>query len=580
MSAKPQKDSHDDLRETYIKGELAAHIVQVATGPSIFHILLAWLIWYFARDNASAAVTTSLTIGTSVLAAARYYFARSLLHVDSEEIPKTRAWRYLEYSHIGMLLLFCPLYVIAFDPNDPIQQGFLTVAAHVQSLGVAYSFGDGSKPIFYSANLTLFAIWLSHIAMGTENLVYVLSMIVSLSGIPYIGIRVGAALRERVELQYTADQLILELKIARQEADEANAAKSKFLAHASHDLRQPLHAIGLFLESLPEEFDDTRTAYTVARIRQSQRQLSELFDTLLDVSVIDIGEVDIKISEFSLGDLLAQIVNEFRIAADEAGINLRFVPTSLWVRADPQLLGRMVRNLLSNALRFSEDGTVLVGCRRSGGTVSVDVLDQGQGMSTEGASRAFDEFERLEEDHNTQSKPGFGLGLTIVLRLAELQNLQVTSRSTLGHGSAFRIGGLHVVTTPISSSQEADKASTPDAQQTRVLVIDDDPEVLDASRILLEKWNFAVDTQQEFDPNSIKAPGILICDYELGNGVNGIDVVSQARTLFGEDMRAIIISGTTHDSLAQRTRAAGLPLLHKPVKPSQLRSALLSTQAR
>jgi CheY-like chemotaxis protein len=170
--------------------------------------------------------------------------------------------------------------------------------------------------------------------------------------------------------------------------------------------------------------------------------------------------------------------------------------------------------------------------------------------------------------------PGFGLGLTIVARLAELQDLSVSVRSIPGRGSWFQINGL-ALTRQAQSIAQADAEQSPDVAHTRVLVIDDDPKVLDATRALLEKWNFAVEVDEKFDPKKHRRPDILVCDYELSDRLDGFSVIQAARAAFGADLPAIMISGTTDESLAKRADQLGLPLLHKPVRPAQLRSALL-----
>lgn len=574
-------EEHESERDEFVGERLERLTFLTLSRSWVAFVIVIVSMFYFLNGNGAFGPALVFSAFAVALILARVLLSRS--YVASHDSSSHRDWyqkRFLALSlslYTALSLLFG--YVsFHLDPQSAYIAGPLIALS-----GLAGMFWVVGSLIISQLGLLTFC-WpvAAGLALNSE-VPLILSLLIFLFTIPVsiVGRQAHFTQRSLFEREFDNIRLInqqekqmIELEEARQAADEANAAKSSFLAHASHDLRQPLHAIGLFLESLPEEYDDNRTGHAMSRVRESHRQLSDLFDTLLDVSVIDIGEVEVKMTDFALGKLLSQIVAEFQPLAAQNGLRIRHVRTEAWVHADPQLLGRMIRNLLSNALRYGGGQNILIGCRRRDGKLAVEVVDRGHGLSEEELSRAFSEFTRLRRKEDGQSVPGFGLGLTIVARLADLQKLSVAVRSDPGRGSQFQINGLLLASRAQAISQ-TDPEPSPDAAQTRVLVIDDDPKVLDATRALLEKWNFAVEVGDSLDPERQNAPDILVCDYELSDQLDGFQVVAAARAAYGAHLPAIMISGTTDESLARRADQAGLPLRHKPVRPAQLRSALL-----
>ena len=373
----------------------------------------------------------------------------------------------------------------------------------------------------------------------------------------------------------------IEIERAKAEAEEANLSKSRFLAQASHDLRQPLHAINLFIESLPEAKTKAEEERIIARVRQSLDVLTKLFDSLLDVTLLDTGGINVRKQAFRPTDIIQEVARDFALVAEACNVNLRVVPSALSVAADPVLTRRMLQNLVSNAIRHTEGGSVLIGCRRHNGTVSIDVVDNGAGIARVDQARVFSEFTRLDSVRmGSESAPGLGLGLSIVKRVADQLGLTVHLSSQLHKGSVFSIRGF----------ERVDDAQTPDPQRSKpvasglvagaaLFVLDDDADTLEATKLLLERWGCEVQTSQDWRVAEQARFDVLICDYELSVDVSGIDVVKRLRAN-DPKLAAVMISGNTSKELRSSAEELAIPLLHKPIRPAQLRSALLNSLTR
>lgn len=374
---------------------------------------------------------------------------------------------------------------------------------------------------------------------------------------------------------------------ARREAEAANASKSRFLAFSSHDLRQPLHAIGLFLEALPASGDDLRANGVVDRVRQSLDVLSKLFDALLDVSMLDTGQVDVKTEAFSAQQLLAQVKDDFASVAAACGAELRVVPTRLLLHSDPVIVRRIVQNLVSNAIRHADSGVVLIGARRCAGAACIDVIDTGPGVRPEDRLKIFQEFTKLErmardtDDRLTMTAtpPGLGLGLAIVERMATILGLEIELRSTIGHGSRFRLGRI-ARAEALPEHEPVVTHGEPNAMpRRRIAVFDDDADTLRATGDLLGKWGFDVDLYDAWPADLVAPPDILVCDYRLGPAATGLDVIEQTRACLGRAIPALIVTGSPAPEVFEGGRGLDAPVLSKPVRPAQLRSAVLSALA-
>lgn len=387
---------------------------------------------------------------------------------------------------------------------------------------------------------------------------------------------------ENEELLEDVSRQAIELDLARQSAEAANTAKSRFLAQASHDLRQPLHAISLYIEALPAAQDVRESQRILGRVRQSLDVLSRLFNSLLDVTLLDTGQIDVKPVVFRLSDLFEQVRNEFAAVAEASDMTIRIRAPALAVSADPVLLRRMLQNLTSNALRHADGGEVLLAARRRNGKAVIEIYDTGRGMPPEDLGRIFEEFTRLDPARmGGSAAPGLGLGLAIVKRLADVMGLSVGVTSEEGRGTRFQIGAL-----PLAAMEDAtrllDENTTVEENAlhgARVLFIDDDPETLAAGAELLAKWGCKVEAMADWTGPPATAPDIVVCDYELRPDFTGFDALDDLARRHGDKIPTILISGNSRPELRAEAKARGIPIIHKPVRPGQLRSALLHVTA-
>jgi Na+/proline symporter/signal transduction histidine kinase len=380
--------------------------------------------------------------------------------------------------------------------------------------------------------------------------------------------------RERTE---ELTRLNAALAHAKGEADAANISKTKFLAAASHDILQPLNAARLYVTSLIERQgggDDSRLA---DNIDASLEAVEEIFGALLDISRLDTGAMRPELASFHIDDLMRQIALEFAPLAAAKGIDLTFVPCSLVVRSDRRLLRRLVQNLVSNAIKYTLAGRVLVGCRRRGKNLRIDVYDTGVGIPQSQQRDIFVEFHRL--DQGARIARGLGLGLSIVERVARVLGGEIELESTVGHGSHFAIQ------VPLSNAVAIDLPARDEVRHdpgqlvgTTALCIDNEPSVLDGMETLLRGWGCEVIKAPDLGTalaaigESPTMPNGLLIDYHLDRG-NGIEAIVALRELCG-DLPAILITADRSPSVREQARAEGIQVLHKPIKPAALRALL------
>jgi signal transduction histidine kinase/DNA-binding NarL/FixJ family response regulator len=364
--------------------------------------------------------------------------------------------------------------------------------------------------------------------------------------------------------------------------EAANLAKSRFLAAASHDLRQPLHALNLFVAQLRAETDPAERSRVTAQIDAAVTAMNDLFNALLDISKLDAGALAPELTTFPVAHLLKQLETTFAPAAREKGLRLRFVPTAAWVRSDFILLQRILLNLVSNAIRYTARGGVLVGCRRRGPQLRIEVWDSGIGIPEDQRENIFREFYQVvDPERSRRGRPGLGLGLAIVDRLCRLLDHRLELTSTPGRGSRFAVS-LPWVAAPQESIEHsiAPKAKSDPVSGKLVVVIDDDALALDAMRGLLRRWGcFVVGAESESSALASLAgddhrPDLIISDYRLADGRTGIEAIQRLRSALGARIPAFLVTGDIAPERLREAGANGLHLLHKPVEPMALRAML------
>ena len=389
------------------------------------------------------------------------------------------------------------------------------------------------------------------------------------------------------------EETMLALQDAKAEAEDANASKTRFLAAAAHDLLQPLNAAKLFNAVLNENLDgmSEEQRALVERVESGLVAVEDLLSALLDISRFDTAAPVPKPESFPVRQLFETLAAQFSPGFAEKNLELRFADTDLWVRSDPALLRRILQNFLSNARRYTDSGRVLVGCRKRGDQVSIQVHDTGIGIAEDDQQVVFEEFRRLSGSDKS-ARRGLGLGLAIVDRIARLLEHPVTMRSTFGHGSCFEVLvplGRRGEETAAAAGEQRRPVASPLSGQV-VLCIDNEPDILEAMDSLLTKWGAAPVTATNIEAaleivarlkrDSGRIPALLLVDFHLDDGAIGTDAIKAVRNATNQVIPAIVVTADHTDAVADAIREAGFGLLHKPLKPAALRALMTSVLSR
>lgn len=399
-----------------------------------------------------------------------------------------------------------------------------------------------------------------------------------------VGLLLTAALvRNHVRAHRLSLQLVKATedgRIRKEEAERASVAKSRLLAYASHDLRQPLHAMELFVAHLKERPLEYETAKLVGNVDDCVQALGELLDALLDLSRLESGAIQPVLQATPVAELWKRLHDVFAETASVKNLELRFRPTPLWVMTDRRLLHRIMLNLVSNAVRYTSTGGVLVACRRAGNHARLQVWDTGRGIAAKDREEVFKEFVQLDS-HDSHPTRGLGLGLSIVERTARLLGHRLGMRTVPGRGSCFSVDVP--IAEPVAATAAA--AETPALTEREsftgftVLVVEDDLLARRALADLLRSWRCSVievSTAEEAQKALGEGcrPDLVACDYQLPNHANGIDVIARVRAILGSEIPAFIVTGDTSNDVTAAAEAAGLLLLQKPFKAARLRRVL------
>jgi signal transduction histidine kinase/CheY-like chemotaxis protein len=403
--------------------------------------------------------------------------------------------------------------------------------------------------------------------------------------------RLLSTLEQRVEdrtaaLQSSNAQLTIEIaerrraeeaeRRARDEAERANAAKSKFLATASHDLRQPFQAMRLFHHILQSRLTDNATREIATRLGEAMQAGEELLNALLDISTLEAGTVEPRLSDFPIQPMLTRLAQEFEAQGAAKGLDFRMVPSSAVVRSDPVLLERMLRNLLNNALRYTSRGGILLGCRRAGDRLNLEVVDTGIGIPREKQQAVFEDFFQIGNPERDRSQ-GLGLGLPIVARMARLLDHPISVRSVPSHGSAFSISVPFVLAGAAPSVPVTiPRTDTPPSSST-ILVIEDDREQRIGMQMMLEGWGYRVIAAGSPEKALIavrsapRSPALVISDFRMPSRITGVETIAMIADILGRRIPGIILTGDTGPDRLREAKQSGCVLLHKPFAPERLR---------
>ena len=494
-----------------------------------------------------------------------------------------RDW--VRHAFAGALLSGCAWGAGAFFLLPPGEIGYQLIflwAVSMMAVGAMFSF-SAHYPTYmaYFVPSTFPAVVGIALHGSVAHTGFAIGMVIYIAIVFRFVRTYNAMFMESQKLRFENLDLVEQLTGQIQVARSANLAKSRFLAAASHDLRQPMHALNLYLGGMAGLDLSPPARSALGNASQCAVTMDGMFRALLDISRLDAGSVQPEARAFPIAPLLDRIRLEHEPDARAKGLRLRVSPSSAWVRSDPGFVDRILRNLTVNAVRHTTRGRILIGCRRKGGTLRIEVHDTGPGIAPEQQRLVFEEFYQVGNPERDRTK-GMGLGLAIVERLAKLMQAEVRLDSTPGRGSTFSIDlplAPHIDLQP-GSAELRSAGPRRSFAGSLVAVIDDEEMILNATRTLLEQWQCQVVTAvsgasaMEQLVTSTRAPDAIICDYRLRGSENGLAVIDALRSEFNTDSPALLITGDTGPERLREIQASGLSALHKPVQDEALRDAL------
>ncbi|MDF3069558.1 MAG: His Kinase phosphoacceptor domain protein 1 [Polyangiaceae bacterium] len=551
---------------------------QGVAAPALLGAISAALVWQSAPRVPLVATLSCLFVTLAGWVLFYRHFKRvGIEDRDAERWARRAFWKTLAHG-----LCWGAYSLVAF-PANPTYQSLLVAFMYGLVAGGVVVDGPHFKTFVAFAVPTLLPVVVRCFVEGTT-----VSIASGAAGLVGLGQSLFAALsssrvnEQAILARFENEALLEEVEKQREQALEARSRaeaasreKSRFLAAASHDLRQPMHALRLFASAALGSKSDAERRQIVERIDASVGSLSALFDSLLEVSRLDAGALEPRLATVRLQALLGELVTEHASAAQQKGLALRLHARDLNVRTDAVLLGRLLRNLLSNALRYTDRGGVLVACRRRGNKARLEVWDTGVGIPADLQTLVFDEFFQIGNPERDR-RNGVGLGLSIVARIAALLGYAVEVASRVGKGSRF------AVELPLHDAPESEKATRKlpiDGALFGVLVVvlDDEPEILTAMSLWLRQYGCHVVAAESLEQarEQLQAEGatpeLLITDYRLRNGKTGMSAARELRAEYGPELPVLLVTGDSSVDIS----GTGLKLLKKPVAREQLEQAML-----
>ncbi len=545
-------------------------------GSFIAAVILSGLVVYLGDISVrSAATFLALMVAHS---AARIVLFRRYASVK----PPPNEWRRWAFraslsALAGGLCWGVGSVLLLMDPARPELQFIVILVCAAIAVGAITAFATYLPA--YSCNLFAImgptVIWA--VAQGDVlHIGYAVLATLWIGVIVVLARSYSSVLARSLRLQFENRDLAQDFRRAKDKAEEANLAKSRFLASASHDLRQPVHALGMFVGALRSREMDDQARRLVDQIDRSIASLDSLFGSLLDISRLDAGVIQPRTQVFAIRPLLERICRDEAPEAARKGIELRLVPCRLAVESDPVLLERILRNLVSNAVRYTESGRVLVGCRR-GARLAIEIWDTGCGIAPDAQERIFEEFYQEGNPERDRAR-GLGLGLAIVRRLTGILSMPLRLRSTPGRGSVFSISVPLAAGVPFEVAAADAPPRLGDARF--ILVVDDEIAVQSAMTSLLVSSGHEVIVAGSCEEMLARiadchaVPDLIVSDYRLRAGENGIATIQRLRSEFNEDIPAILMTGDTAPDRIREASESGCFLMHKPVPNAKLRAAI------
>ncbi len=552
----------------------------IVFGNLAVSLIFAWMLWGRADHDLLAGWLLAVFLLTFVRIAV---MLRYLRRPPPPALALRWAWLATVFSGLSGLL-WGAISLLFLQPDQLVTivlVGFVLAGMTGGSVASLSAF----PPAYYAFAVLAVVPFVARMLMIGGELFQVLGLLaICLLGVNlYYSQVIWKTIRSSVMLRFENLGLIDQLQQEKERAESANQAKSRFLAAASHDLRQPIHALGLFAASLSlvgqqPQPDREALAKLTSRIQASLRSLGALLSGLLDISRLESGTVEVRMRPVALAEVFDEVRHGFAAMARDRELRLRVARTHLWVYADPILLKRALGNLVENAIRYTARGGLVVGCRRRGSSIALQVWDTGIGIDAQQIQHIFREFYQVEDIVRSQEQ-GLGLGLSIVKRAAGLMDAGVEVRSSPGHGSVFSILLRRAEAVPVWTPATAEGAhNVPVA--LGILLIDDQQAVLEATAELLwGRGHRVLMARTVSEALAIAARmderiGLILADFRLESGVTGADAIRQVNALLPHPVPAIIITGDTSPERIQEATSSGYRILHKPIGAEVLMGAI------
>ncbi len=401
--------------------------------------------------------------------------------------------------------------------------------------------------------------------------------LVNLAGLAPLCLYLGKQIEKSITLDLRNAELLEEVSEAKEKAVKANLAKSQFLASASHDLRQPLHAQGILLEALSLRLKDSEHSGLLEKTIQSNDALHSLFEALLEISQLDAGTITVNISHQSVTKICQQVIDEYQLIAQQKGLFIKLTGEDCTAMTDPILINRVLRNLLSNAIKFTQTGGVKIHVQCDNEKVFIRVSDTGIGIPLSKQQHIFDEYYQLDNKARDRTK-GIGLGLALVRRMCELLRHDIQVESVVNKGTSFQltlqVGDINKIIT------KQDESIADSIEHLKILLIDDEQPILDAMTVMLTDWScyprafVNLTTAEKWIDENHYVPDLIISDYRLKDDITGLDAIRRLRKKLANDIPALLISGDTDPELLESIHRQDFYMLHKPLKATQLKKVI------
>lgn len=540
----------------------------------VIPLLTVWALWDDIDHTLALGWLMLMLLVVALRAAGWIAYRRA----TTQSAAQARRWSlWLIGSAFASGCLWGTAGVMLNVPDSPLP--FSLIILILAGMGAAAVISYAAiLPVFYAYFLPSLVPFVVTALFGPAQIQFVMAIAATIFivAVSILARTMHRMLLQSLRLRFENLDLVAELRAQKETAEQANAAKTRFLAAASHDLRQPLHAMGLFVSALAERVRGAATRKLVTQLIASTEALRSLLDGLLDISRLDASVIHPRIGDVPLQDLFDRLAHDYAAVSAEKGLRLRFMPTRLTVRGDPPLVERIMRNLVANAVRYTDRGGIVVGARRHRTGVRLEVWDTGIGIAANERERIFHEFYQVGNPERDRGK-GLGLGLAIAQRLAHLLGSHIEVGSTPGHGSHFAL------TLPRGGKSGTAPSAAPVMMPGRlpaalIVVIDDEHTVLQATQALLEGWGCETvladsgAAAQAALAERGRRPQLIIADYRLRDGETGAGAIGALQAEHGADIPAILVTGDTAPERLREAQASGYHLLAKPLAPAQLRA--------